>query len=115
MGTSVIFITHDLGVVAHVADEVAVMKRGRIVETAPVRELFRVPYHPYTRKLLGATPHAAWDPRLAELSRTTADIEEFPAGYAIEERPAAGVEPVMHRFPGGRRLLLWPAMTEVRS
>ena len=49
MNTAVLFITHDLGVVAHVADDVAVMRQGRIVERAPVRDLFHRPMHPYTR------------------------------------------------------------------
>jgi len=51
-----ILITHDLGVVADVADKIAVMYAGRIVETAPVRELYRAPAHPYTRGLLDSIP-----------------------------------------------------------
>jgi peptide/nickel transport system ATP-binding protein len=54
--TAVIFITHDLGVVARIADRVAVMYAGEIVETAPVRELFERPEHPYTRGLLECIP-----------------------------------------------------------
>jgi peptide/nickel transport system ATP-binding protein len=55
-GTAVILITHDLGVVAEVADEVAVMYAGRIVERAPVRAIFEQPQHPYTVGLLGSIP-----------------------------------------------------------
>jgi peptide/nickel transport system ATP-binding protein len=55
-GTAVILITHDLGVVAEVADEVAVMYAGRIVEQAPVQALFDQPQHPYTVGLLGSIP-----------------------------------------------------------
>ena len=55
-GTAVILITHDLGVVAEVADEVVVMYAGRIVERAPVRALFEAPQHPYTVGLLGSIP-----------------------------------------------------------
>ncbi len=51
-----ILITHDLGVVADVADKIAVMYAGRIVETAPVRDLYRAPAHPYTRGLLDSIP-----------------------------------------------------------
>src|SRR5204862_7682633 len=58
MNTSVLFITHDLGVVAQVADDVAVMKQGRIVESAGVREIFRKPYHPYTKRMRARNPHA---------------------------------------------------------
>jgi peptide/nickel transport system ATP-binding protein len=59
MGMAVLFITHDLGVVAEIADEVAVMYLGRVVEQAPVRDLFRDPCHPYTAALLASTPHSA--------------------------------------------------------
>jgi oligopeptide/dipeptide ABC transporter ATP-binding protein len=55
-GTAVILITHDLGVVAEVADEVVVMYAGRVVERAPVRDLFEAPQHPYTIGLLGSVP-----------------------------------------------------------
>jgi peptide/nickel transport system ATP-binding protein len=56
-GTSIILITHDLGVVAEMADRVVVMYAGRKVEEAPVEELFDRPRHPYTRGLLGSMPH----------------------------------------------------------
>jgi peptide/nickel transport system ATP-binding protein len=55
-GMSILFITHNLGVVAHHADDVAVMYAGRIVEAAPVRELFASPQHPYTQGLLACLP-----------------------------------------------------------
>ncbi|MEV4754967.1 ABC transporter ATP-binding protein [Micromonospora sp. NPDC049559] len=59
LGTAIILITHDLGVVADIADQVVVMYAGRAVERAPVGELFAAPRHPYTRGLLGALPAAA--------------------------------------------------------
>jgi peptide/nickel transport system ATP-binding protein len=55
-GTAIILITHDLGVVAELADEVVVMYSGRIVERAPVQRLFEHPQHPYTIGLLGSIP-----------------------------------------------------------
>jgi glutathione transport system ATP-binding protein len=56
MGTAVIFITHDMGVVAEMADDVVVMWKGEKVEQAPVRDIFAAPQHPYTRALLSAVP-----------------------------------------------------------
>ncbi len=57
LGTAIVLITHNMGVVADVADRVVVMYRGRLVETAPVDRLFAEPRHPYTRALLDAVPH----------------------------------------------------------
>jgi ABC-type glutathione transport system ATPase component/ABC-type dipeptide/oligopeptide/nickel transport system permease subunit len=57
LGTAIVLITHNMGVVADMADRVVVMYRGTIVEQAPARELFATPRHPYTRALLDAVPH----------------------------------------------------------
>ncbi|WP_153337580.1 MULTISPECIES: ABC transporter ATP-binding protein [unclassified Nocardioides] len=59
LGTAVVLITHDLGLVAEIADRVAVMYAGRVVETGPVQQLFDDPQHPYTRGLLASRPHLA--------------------------------------------------------
>ena len=68
LGTAIVLITHDLGVVADVADRVVVMYAGRTVEEAPVDELFAAPQHPYTLGLLGAVPRTGDDrARLAEI------------------------------------------------
>ncbi len=68
LGTAIVLITHDLGVVADVADRVVVMYAGRTVEEAPVSELFSAPQHPYTLGLLGAVPRPGDDRgRLAEI------------------------------------------------
>ncbi len=56
LGTAVVFITHDMGVVAEMADDVVVMWRGRKVESGPVKEIFASPRHPYTQTLLAAVP-----------------------------------------------------------
>jgi ABC-type dipeptide/oligopeptide/nickel transport system ATPase component len=58
LGLALLLITHDLGVVAEIADRVAVMHRGRIVEQGAVRDILRHPSHPYTQQLLAATPGA---------------------------------------------------------
>jgi len=55
-GMAILFITHDLGVIAQVADRVSVMYLGRIVESGPVREVLHAPVHPYTKGLLNALP-----------------------------------------------------------
>lgn len=57
MGLSMVFVSHDLSVVGHVADRVAVMYLGRIVETGPTAAVFSAPKHPYTQMLLGSVPH----------------------------------------------------------
>ena len=74
IGMAVILITHDLGVVAGLADRVAVMYAGRIVETADTRTLFANPAHPYTRGLLGAVPQLdrGWDEELPTIPGSVA-------------------------------------------
>jgi len=56
MGMAIMFVTHNLGIVAELAHRVAVMYAGRVLETGPVREVFRAPAHPYTRGLMACVP-----------------------------------------------------------
>jgi oligopeptide/dipeptide ABC transporter ATP-binding protein len=83
---SLLLITHDLGVVAETADRVAVMYAGRIVEDAPVGELFRAPKHPYTRGLLASIPSGARGSRLKAIDGSVPRLGELPAGCAFHPR-----------------------------
>ena len=99
-GTAIILITHDLGVVAELADDVAVMYAGRVVERAPVGRLFAEPQHPYTVGLLGSMP------RLEGAARRLATIEgQVPgshrriAGCRFADRCPFAVEDCRRRDP----------------
>jgi peptide/nickel transport system ATP-binding protein len=87
-GMGLIIITHDLGVVAEIADRVVVMYAGRKVEEAQVEALFERPLHPYTRGLLGATPSALRrrGGRLAEIAGSVPPLAELPVGCAFANR-----------------------------
>ena len=76
-GTSVIFITHDLGVIAEVCDSVSVMYAGRVVETGTVLEIFDEAAHPYTRALLDSNPKEADS---GEYMKTISGAPKFPCG-----------------------------------
>jgi ABC-type dipeptide/oligopeptide/nickel transport system ATPase component len=67
---SLLLITHDFGVIAETADRVAVMYRGKIVEEAPVRDIFRNPQHPYTKGLLASIPGGEPGTRLKSFDST---------------------------------------------
>ncbi|WP_430542837.1 ABC transporter ATP-binding protein [Streptomyces iconiensis] len=86
-----ILITHDLGVVADVADKIAVMYAGRIVETAPVKELYKAPAHPYTRGLLDSIPRLDQKGReLYAIQGLPPNMSRVPEGCAFHPRcPAA--------------------------
>jgi oligopeptide/dipeptide ABC transporter ATP-binding protein len=86
-GTAILFITHDFGVVARMCDRVAVMYAGRIVETAPARELFEQPAHPYTEALLKSVPdlHKPAD-RLPSIQGSPPSIYNRPPGCPFAPR-----------------------------
>ena len=86
-GTAIILITHDLGVVAEMADDVAVMYAGQIVERAPVRDLFARPEHPYTVGLLGSIPRLDEKrERLPSIEGRVPDMTRPPAGCRFAAR-----------------------------
>ncbi len=85
--TAIILITHDLGVVAEVADEVVVMYAGRVVEQAPVVALFETPQHPYTVGLLASIPRLHGEQRrLASIEGQVPSPLRLPAGCRFAER-----------------------------
>ena len=87
-GMAMVFITHDLGVVAETADRVVVMYAGRKVEEASVDALFEVPLHPYTVGLIGATPvpGAERAERLADIPGMVPPLSDLPRGCAFAPR-----------------------------
>lgn len=99
-GVAVLLITHDMAVVADVADDVAVMRRGRIVERAAVREIFQRPRHEYTRELLAAVPRLD-SLRQEDPFAAVARESEAPAKGAAE--PVVAVEGLNVVYRNGRR------------
>ncbi len=87
-GNAIILITHDLGVVANMADKVAVMYAGKIVETASCDELFAHPLHPYTRQLLAAKPklNQSRDKKLVTIEGMPPSLINPPTGCPFAER-----------------------------
>ena len=85
---ALMLITHDMGVIAQMADEVAVMYLGRIVEQAPVRRLFAAPRHPYTRALLRSVPNIRATPRerLATIGGAVPHVGARPTGCPFHPR-----------------------------
>jgi oligopeptide/dipeptide ABC transporter ATP-binding protein len=86
LGCSVLLITHDLGVVAQVADEVAVMYLGRIVEHGPVRDVIKYPRHPYTQGLLRSIPSLNLGHRLASIPGSVPSLNAIPPGCPFHPR-----------------------------
>jgi len=87
LGLSVIMVTHDIGVAVEVADRIAVMYAGRIVETGPVRDVIRNPSHPYTRGLLAFRAHGAMKgARLDAIPGAPPDLAHLPPGCAFAPR-----------------------------
>ena len=80
-----LFITHDLGVVAQVADRIAVMYAGRIVEEGPVGDVLHAPRHPYTEGLLRAAPRLTRE-KLVPIPGTVPQLDALPSGCAFAPR-----------------------------
>ena len=122
LGMAMLIITHDLGVIAEVADDVVVMYAGKIVESAPVAALFADPQHPYTIGLLGSIPRLDVDrARLSTIEGTVPGADRQPRGCRFSPRcPFAdsrcGAEPPPLRDIGpGHRVACWKAPVELAA
>ncbi len=108
-GTALVWITHDLGVVAGLADRIAVMYAGRIVETGAVDPVLDMPLHPYTSGLLGSLP-AEGEPGapLRQIRGSTPSLARLPQGCAFAPRcdfaqaDCLALAPAVTSFPGAR-------------
>jgi oligopeptide/dipeptide ABC transporter ATP-binding protein len=121
LGTAIILITHDMGVVAENADRVVVMYAGRKVEEAPAAELFDAPGHPYTKGLLGSIPHldtsarANRRARLNEIKGMVPSLFNLPAGCSFAARcPLASDQcraevPALEEWRPGHWVACWHA------
>ena len=113
--TALLLITHDLGVVAEMADKVAVMYAGEIVEDADVFTLFREPLHPYTKGLLASIPTLATgrDQRLNVIRGAVPNLLRLPTGCRFAPRCprlmdiCRQVKPALRGLPDGRRVSCW--------
>ena len=97
---SLLLITHDLGVIAEMADRVAVMYAGRIVEQAPVDRIFSSPSHPYTRGLLASIPGGEPGAPLSAIPGTVPVLGQLPRGCAFAPRCPNRFEPCDKQPPG---------------
>ena len=117
-GMATLLITHDLGVIAEQCDEVVVMYAGRIVERAPVKELFAEPKHAYTKGLLSSIPRLS-NVRKSELRTIpgqVASIQDFVSGCRFCQRmerrgDSLTVRPAYEELGGGRFLETCPECT----
>ena len=101
LGTSVILITHDLGVVAGMTDKIVVMYAGHVFEQAPTRELFATPANPYTKGLLRSVPDPAHEQgkELYQIPGLPPDVANLPPGCPFAERCDRAEEICRQEFP----------------
>ena len=100
LGTAIILITHDLGVIAELADEVAVMYAGKVIERASAEKLFAEPQHPYTVGLLGSIPRLHMDrERLAAIEGFVPDAADLPRGCRFHPRCPFAIDQCRKEIP----------------
>jgi peptide/nickel transport system ATP-binding protein len=98
-GMGTIFVTHDLGVAAEIADRVAVMYAGRIIEEGPVADVLRAPAHPYTAGLMASTVHDQPDQDIAAIPGSPPDLRRLPPGCSFAPRCALAMPACRQAFP----------------
>lgn len=99
-GTAILLISHNLGIVADIANRVAVMYAGEIVESGPTTEVLRQPHHPYTRALVASVPEPGrLVPRLATIEGTVPAPGNWPAGCRFAPRCPHAIAPCHTRHP----------------
>ena len=99
-GTAVVLITHDMGVIAEIADRVAVMYAGRIVEMGPVEAVLKRPRHPYTRGLMASIPRIGQARgRLAQIEGSMPGLRAVPPGCAFHPRCREATERCRQELP----------------
>jgi len=104
-GTAIILITHDLGVIAELADEVAVMYAGKVIERCSAEKLFAEPQHPYTIGLLGSIPRLHLEQeRLTAIEGMVPDAAAFPQGCRFHPRCPFAVEQCRREVPTLRQI-----------
>ncbi|MBN9261430.1 MAG: ABC transporter ATP-binding protein [Hyphomicrobium sp.] len=99
-GTAMIWITHDLAVVSSLADRIAVMYAGRVVETGRTADVVNAPRHPYTRGLINSVPsHNARGSRLAQIPGMTPSLMNLPKGCAFRTRCSQAIDACLEAPP----------------
>jgi oligopeptide/dipeptide ABC transporter ATP-binding protein len=102
-GVAIIFVTHNLGIVARMCDRMAVMYAGRIVEQGPVRNLFNQPKHPYTKALLGSIAKLGSKDPLYAIPGQPPNLAQLPSGCAFHPRCADAIPQCMEQAPEDTR------------
>ena len=120
-GVAIIFVTHNLGIVARMCDRMAVMYAGKIVEQASVRSLFDAPRHPYTKALLGSLPKLGSKEPLYAIPGQPPNLARLPTGCAFHPRCAEAMplcaerEPQDAQFGPGWTARCWRATQSVKE
>src|SRR5271169_2977466 len=120
-GVAIIFVTHNLGIVARMCDKLAVMYAGKIVEAGSVRDLFTTPKHPYTKALLGSMPKLGSKEKLLAIPGQPPDLATLPPGCAFHPRCPEALpicaceEPGEVRVNGSRTARCWRVEPQIND